>query len=155
MGFNCLKASATLMWQFLSLTSKKFLVLILSTPEGWWLSGPWSWPVVLNMGPLDLESSTLNVLFDCPIPDIAKVLPKCIWDQQNKTSKTDYCWKIDWISLNLHWKTAKVGSNAVFNIDLADLSKTTLDGFLLGYLLWCRCFAILVSFAPHLFLLVG
>ena len=62
MGFNCLKATATLRRQF---------TFYHSVPRNSWysfyqsrkderLSRPWNHPVVLNMGPLDWESSALT-----------------------------------------------------------------------------------------------
>ena len=62
MGFNCLKATAT---------SRRQFTFYHSVPRNSWysfyqpqkderLSRPWSHPVVLNMGPLDWESSTLT-----------------------------------------------------------------------------------------------
>ena len=62
MGFNCLKATAT---------SRRQFTFYHSVPRNSWyslyrprkderLSRPWSYPVVLNTGLLDWESSTLN-----------------------------------------------------------------------------------------------
>ena len=62
MGFNCLKATAT---------SRREFTFYHSVPRNFWysfyrphkderLSQPWSHPVVLNVEPLDWESSTLT-----------------------------------------------------------------------------------------------
>ena len=62
MGFNCLKATAT---------SRRQFTFYHSVPRNYWysfyrprknerLSRPWSHPVVLNMWPLDWESSALT-----------------------------------------------------------------------------------------------
>ena len=45
---------------FLPLSSQKFLVLILSTPEGWKAESTLEPPVVLSMEPLDWESRALT-----------------------------------------------------------------------------------------------
>ena len=65
MGFNCLKATGlqshfeeTL--YFLPFSSQDLLVLVESTSGGWRLSQPWSYPVVLNLGPLDWESTAIT-----------------------------------------------------------------------------------------------
>ena len=54
MGFNCLKAIEAV--YFLSLSSQKFLVLILLTSEGWKAE----LTLVLNERPLDCGSSALT-----------------------------------------------------------------------------------------------
>ena len=62
MGFNCLKVQC---WYensvyFLPLSTQKILVLIWLTLDRWKaVSRPWSHQVVLNLGPLDWESSAL------------------------------------------------------------------------------------------------
>ena len=47
---------------FLPFNSQKSLVLIMSPQKDERLSRPYSRPAVLNKGPLDWESSTLNIL---------------------------------------------------------------------------------------------
>ena len=61
MGFNCLKARATSRRQFtfFLLSSQKFLVLILSTLEGWKAESTLE-PPSDSMGPLDWESIALT-----------------------------------------------------------------------------------------------
>ena len=55
MGFNCLKARAT--WEGSLLTTKLPEIRPRKDER---LSRPWSHPVVLNTGPLDLESTALT-----------------------------------------------------------------------------------------------
>ena len=45
---------------FLPFSSQDLLVLVESTSGGWRLSQPWSYPVVLNLGPLDWESTAIT-----------------------------------------------------------------------------------------------
>ena len=61
-GFNCLKDRATLRKQFtfLPLSSQKFLYSFYQPGKDERLSQPWSYPLVLNTGPLDYESSALT-----------------------------------------------------------------------------------------------
>ena len=83
MGFNCLKAKATLKRQFTfnHLSSQELLVLMLSTLDGWMpqsTSGP---PCGLNMGPQDQDFSTLPLaLINLPrisgsLEEKSKLLP--------------------------------------------------------------------------------
>ena len=47
-----------------SRSPRKFLILTLLTSEGWKAESTWRHPVVLNMGPLDWESSTIMKDYD-------------------------------------------------------------------------------------------
>ena len=63
MGFNCLKAIATLRRQFTfyhSVARHSWYSFYLPRKDERLRSQPWSHPVVLIMGPLDWESSTLT-----------------------------------------------------------------------------------------------
>ena len=105
MGFNFLKQGYSHFEEavyFLPLSSQKFLVLILSTLEGWKVDLSWPWshpvPVVLNTEPLDLISSPLttwpllhvkplsiiyqNCLNTSTFPDIRKKIKHCSCPQE-------------------------------------------------------------------------
>ena len=95
MGFNCLKATATLRKQF---------TFYYSVPRNSWysfyrrrkderLSQPWNHPVVLNMGPLDWESSTLTTSHTCKAC-VCCFLPNFYFqvnDSPSKTMKNSFC----------------------------------------------------------------
>ena len=90
MGFNCLKATEPLYKDtvyLLPFSSQEFLV------HSWWcwkderLSWPWSYPVILNPGPLDWESSTLTTR---PLVLNQEILREIEWLKQYSNKSENY-----------------------------------------------------------------